>query len=58
MSFRDFSTLGCLAMDYQRGTISLQRGEAGTLFLCTLVPAEPLTQHPIAAKNYQSTHPK
>ena len=48
MSFRNFSTLGFLAMDYQRGTISLQRGEAGTLFLCTLVPAEPLTQHPIS----------
>ena len=45
MSFRDFSTLGLLAMDYQWGTISLQRGEAGAFFLCPLVPAEPLTQH-------------
>jgi hypothetical protein len=50
MSFRDFSTLGLLAMDYQKGTISLQRGESGTLFLCTLVPAEPLTSHPLCCE--------
>ena len=45
LSFRDFSKLGLLAMDYQKGTVSLQRGESGTLFLCTLVPAEPIIDH-------------
>ena len=41
MTFTNYEELGQMALDFQPGVLSMQRGEEGLIFLCRLTDATP-----------------